>query len=146
MLKHTSAVQVKKKHQAAVLEIGMSHMGEIRYLASIAKPDVSVIINIGTMHIEHLGSMEGILQAKLEILEGMAQDGRIILNGDDNLLRNLSAEFVCDKVSDNLFAFQTCVSHLIGSVCHIVKKLFNFFINLFHLFGFLLQNRMRIFI
>ena len=74
--------------QVAVLEMGMNHFREIAYLASIAKPDVSVIINIGTMHIEHLGSMEGILQAKLEILEGMRADGKIFLNGDDSLLWN----------------------------------------------------------
>ena len=74
--------------KVAVLEMGMNHFREIAYLASIGKPDVAVIINIGTMHIEHLGSMEGILKAKLEILEGMREDGKIILNGDDALLWN----------------------------------------------------------
>ena len=74
--------------QIAVVEMGMNHFREIAYLSDIAKPDVSVIINIGTMHIEFLGSMEGILQAKLEILEGMPQDGKVILNGDDSLLWN----------------------------------------------------------
>ena len=74
--------------EVAVLEMGMNHFREIADLASIGKPDVAVIINIGTMHIEHLGSIEGILKAKLEILEGMHEDGRIILNGDDSLLWN----------------------------------------------------------
>jgi len=74
--------------QVAVLEMGMNHFREIAYLAAIAKPDIAVIINIGTMHIEHLGSVEGILQAKLEILEGMSADGKIVLNGDDSLLWN----------------------------------------------------------
>ena len=74
--------------EVAVLEMGMNHFGEIAYLSGIAKPDVAVIVNIGTMHIEHLGSMEGILQAKLEILEGMGTEGSIILNGDDSLLWN----------------------------------------------------------
>lgn len=74
--------------QIAVLEMGMNHFREIAYLASIGRPDVSVITNIGTMHIEHLGSQEGILQAKLEILEGMKADGKVILNGDDALLWN----------------------------------------------------------
>jgi len=74
--------------QVAVLEMGMNHFGEIAYLTSIGKPDVAVIINVGTMHIEHLGSMEGILRAKLEILEGMGADGTVILNGDDALLWN----------------------------------------------------------
>lgn len=74
--------------QVAVLEMGMNHFGEIAYLSGIAKPDVAVIVNIGTMHIEHLGSMEGILQAKLEILEGMNENGKVVLNGDDSLLWN----------------------------------------------------------
>ena len=79
--------------EIAVLEMGMNHFREIAYLASIALPDVAVIINIGTMHIEHLGSQEGILKAKLEILEGLGDNGKIILNGDDQLLWNL--EKVC---------------------------------------------------
>ncbi len=72
--------------QVAVLEMGMNHFREMAYLSSIAQPDIAVILNIGTMHMEHLGSQEGILQAKLEILEGMRDDGRVILNGDDRLL------------------------------------------------------------
>ena len=72
--------------EVAVLEMGMNHFREIAYLASIGKPDIAVIVNIGTMHIEHLGSMGGILQAKLEILEGMPENGTVILNGDDGLL------------------------------------------------------------
>ena len=72
--------------QVAVVEMGMNHFREIAYLSSIARPDVAVIVNIGTMHIEHLGSQEGILRAKLEIMEGMREDGKIVLNGDDHLL------------------------------------------------------------
>jgi len=72
--------------QVAVLEMGMNHFREMAYLSSVAQPDIAVIINIGTMHIEHLGSREGILQAKLEILEGLKPEGTILLNGDDPLL------------------------------------------------------------
>ena len=75
--------------EVAVLEMGMNHFREIAYLSDIAKPDIGIIINIGTMHIEHLGSREGILQAKLEILEGMNGDKKVLLNGDDSLLWNL---------------------------------------------------------
>lgn len=57
--------------ETAVLELGMNHFGEMARLTSIAKPDIAVITNIGTMHIEHLGSREGILQAKLEIFRGV---------------------------------------------------------------------------
>lgn len=75
--------------EVAVLEMGMNHFREIAYLTGIAKPDLAVIINIGTMHIEHLGSKEGILKAKMEILEGMGPKGKLILNGDDQLLWNV---------------------------------------------------------
>ena len=75
--------------QVAVLEMGMNHFREIAYLSGIANPDLAVIVNIGTSHIEFLGSREGIRKAKLEILEGMSAEGQIFLNGDDELLRNL---------------------------------------------------------
>ncbi len=72
--------------QIAVVEMGMNHFREIAYLSGLARPDTAVITNIGTMHIEHLGSVEGILRAKLEILEGMTPDGTVVLNGDDRRL------------------------------------------------------------
>ena len=75
--------------EVAVLEMGMNHFGEIAYLSKIAKPDVAVIVNIGTMHIEFLGSQEGIRKAKMEILEGMDAKGLLLLNGDDLMLWNL---------------------------------------------------------
>ena len=75
--------------QVAVLEMGMNHFREIAYLSGIAHPDVAVIINIGTMHIEYLGTQQGIRQAKLEILEGMTPQGMLLLNGDDTMLRCL---------------------------------------------------------
>lgn len=78
--------------QVAVLEMGMNHFGEIAYLSNIAHPDVAVIINIGTMHMEFLGSQEGIRKAKMEIVEGMSAKGMLLLNGDDTLLRNLDQE------------------------------------------------------
>ena len=75
--------------EVAVLEMGMNHFGEMAYLTSIAAPDIAVITNSGTMHIEHLGSREGILHAKLEILQGLRPGGHLIYNGDEPLLWNL---------------------------------------------------------
>lgn len=75
--------------QMAVLEMGMNHFGEMAYLASIARPDISVITNIGTSHIEYLGSREGILEAKMEIMQGMDKNGMAVFNGDELLLWNL---------------------------------------------------------
>ena len=74
--------------QVAVLEMGMNHFREMAYLSSIGRPDLAVIVNIGTMHMEHLGSREGILKAKLEILEGMEVEKPVLLNGDDSYLRS----------------------------------------------------------
>lgn len=81
--------------QMLVLELGMNHFGEMSRLTDIARPDVVVITNIGSMHIEHLGSREGILRAKLEILEGLRPGGTAVFNGDEPLLwglKNINAE------------------------------------------------------
>ena len=75
--------------QVAVLELGMNHFGEMSYLTSIARPSVVVITNIGTMHIEHFGTREGILKAKLEIMQGIREHGVAVFNGDEPLLWNL---------------------------------------------------------
>ena len=77
--------------EVAVLEMGMNHFGEMAYLTSIARPDIAIITNIGTMHIEHLGSREGILQAKLEIFRGVPKNGVGVFNGDEPLLWNVRA-------------------------------------------------------
>ncbi len=78
--------------QVAVLEMGMNHFREMAYLSEIGRPDLAVIVNIGTAHIEFLGSQKGIRQAKMEILEGMSDDGVVLLNGDDAMLRELDRE------------------------------------------------------
>ncbi len=78
--------RLEKSHEAAVIEMGMSDFGEISRMTKAVKPDVAVISNIGISHIENLGSREGILRAKLEILEGMKADAPVILNADDDLL------------------------------------------------------------
>jgi len=70
-------------HRFAVIEMGMNHAGEIRYMTKIAKPDIAVITNIGTAHIGNLGSQQAILRAKMEIFEGLGENGTALLNGDD---------------------------------------------------------------
>lgn len=81
---------LEQEHQAAVIETGMNHAGEIRYLGEMVRPDIAVITNIGDAHIEYLGSRQGILKAKCEIFENLKQDGLAILNGDDALLDTVS--------------------------------------------------------
>lgn len=73
--------------EAAVLEMGMNHRGELSLLTAMAQPEIALITNVGTMHIEHLGSRENILQAKLEMLEGLRPNGKVLFCGDNDLLR-----------------------------------------------------------
>lgn len=81
-----------KNTEVAVLELGMSEFREIDYLSAIAKPDIAVITNIGTSHIENLGSREGILKAKTEMLPYIQEKGIVILNADDDMLITLDTE------------------------------------------------------
>ncbi len=76
--------------QAAVVEMGMDNKGQISTLSKCALPDMAVITNIGVSHMENLGSREGILSAKLEILDGLKENAPVFLNGDDPYL--MSAE------------------------------------------------------
>lgn len=79
------------QHQAAVIETGMNHFGEIRYLGEMVRPDIAVITNVGDAHIENLGNTrQGILQAKCEIFENLAPNGIAVLNGDDPLLNTVT--------------------------------------------------------
>ena len=81
--------RLDSSYEAAVIEMGMSHFGEIHRLSKTAKPTISIITNIGFSHIENLGSQDGILKAKLEILDGMEVDTPLILNADDKILANV---------------------------------------------------------
>lgn len=80
---------IKGEHKAAVIEMGMSAKGEISFLTKLTRPDIGVITVIGSSHIEHLGSREGIRDAKLEIRDGMSENGILVLNGDEVLLSNI---------------------------------------------------------
>ena len=84
---------LQPEHEAAVIETGMNHFGEIEYLGALVRPDIAVISNIGDAHIEFLGSREGILQAKCEIFQHLKEGGTAILNGDDALLNTVDVPF-----------------------------------------------------
>jgi len=81
------------EHEAAVIEMGMNRFGEIRNLSRIARPRVCVLTNVGEAHIEFLGSKEGILAAKSEMLEYMEPEGTAVINGDDPLLLTLTRKY-----------------------------------------------------
>ena len=84
-------LRLMPEHQAAVIETGMNHFGEIRYLGEMVRPDIAVITNVGDAHIENLGNTrQGILRAKCEIFENLTPEGISVLNGDDELLNTVT--------------------------------------------------------
>lgn len=78
--------RLREEDEVAVLEMGISDFGEMHRLSKVAKPDVAVITNIGQCHLEFLHDRDGVLRAKTEIFEFLAEDGQVILNGDDDKL------------------------------------------------------------
>ncbi|NOT68308.1 MAG: UDP-N-acetylmuramoyl-tripeptide--D-alanyl-D-alanine ligase [Methylophilaceae bacterium] len=76
-------LKLRATHQFSVLEMGMSHLGEIDYLTHIAKPTVALINNAGTAHIGEVGSRDNIAKAKGEIFAGLSDDGVAVINADD---------------------------------------------------------------
>ena len=84
-------LRLMPEHQTAVIETGMNHFGEIRYLGEMVRPDIAVITNVGDAHIENLGNTrQGILRAKCEIFENLTPEGVAVLNGDDELLNTVT--------------------------------------------------------
>ncbi|MBQ9375327.1 MAG: UDP-N-acetylmuramoyl-tripeptide--D-alanyl-D-alanine ligase [Ruminococcus sp.] len=79
---------LESRHEAAVIEMGMSHLGEISRLSLCSQPTLAVITNIGFSHVGNLGSQENILKAKMEILDGADYNAPLILSYDDKMLRN----------------------------------------------------------
>ncbi|TWC32089.1 UDP-N-acetylmuramoyl-tripeptide--D-alanyl-D-alanine ligase [Pseudomonas sp. SJZ079] len=76
-------LELAPAHRAAVIELGASRVGEIRYTVGLARPDVAIITNAGTAHVGEFGGPEKIVEAKGEILEGLTADGVAVLNLDD---------------------------------------------------------------
>lgn len=84
--------RLESSHEAAVIEMGMNHFGEISRLSKTVCPDIGVITNVGTAHIENLGSRNGILKAKSEILDGMKAGSPLVINGDSDILNKVEAD------------------------------------------------------
>ena len=79
-------------HQWAVLELGTNNPGEIARLADICSPDIAVLTNIGPAHLEGLGSIEGVMQEKGDLLKSLAPGAQAILNADDSRVIQLAAK------------------------------------------------------
>ncbi len=85
-------LELDKSYDIAILEMGMSALGEIERLVEIAKPDMAVISNIGICHIEHLKTRENILKAKLEITTLFNKNNVLAVNGNDDMLSKVSSD------------------------------------------------------
>ena len=84
-------LQLTAEHEAAVVEMGMRQLGEIRLLATLASPTIGVVTNVGETHVERLGSIENIAKAKQELVDCLAADSLAVLNGDDPYVRNMAS-------------------------------------------------------
>src|SRR5512143_3450250 len=83
-------LQLEPKHQHAVLEMGMYAPGEIARLAELSKPIVGVITNVGPIHLERMGTIEAIAEAKSELVQALPVNGTAILNWDDSRVRAMA--------------------------------------------------------
>lgn len=81
---------LEEEHEIAVVEMGISDFGEMSVLADMVRPDVCVITNIGSCHLERLGDLDGVRRAKTEMFGFMSKDGAVFLSGDDEKLSEIS--------------------------------------------------------
>ncbi|HAX50563.1 MAG TPA: UDP-N-acetylmuramoylalanyl-D-glutamyl-2, 6-diaminopimelate--D-alanyl-D-alanine ligase [Lachnospiraceae bacterium] len=118
-------LKLRDHHEVAVLEMGISNFGEMNRLSEIAKPDICVITNIGQCHLENLGSRQGILKAKSEIFNYMNENGRVCINGDDDMLLTIKSVKGKKPIkfgfhpSNDVYATDVVSQGLLGSTCRI---------------------------
>ncbi|HHT96296.1 MAG TPA: UDP-N-acetylmuramoyl-tripeptide--D-alanyl-D-alanine ligase [Clostridiales bacterium] len=114
-------LKIRNHHQIAILEMGINDFNEMHRLSEIAKPDIVVITNIGECHLEKLGSRVGVLKAKTEIFDFISENGKVIINGDDDMLSTIDMvgsikpiRFGLDSKND-IFANNLVSKGLLGS-------------------------------
>jgi UDP-N-acetylmuramoyl-tripeptide--D-alanyl-D-alanine ligase len=86
-------LKLEPEHDVAVIEMGMSHAGEIRALAKIARPEIGVVTNVAPVHLEFFDSLAGIARAKYELIESLPASGTAVLNADDEYVAQFGRDF-----------------------------------------------------
>src|ERR1700747_2845005 len=86
-------LKLQPEHEVAVIEMGMSHSGEIAALARIAQPEIGVVTNVAPVHLEYFDSLAGIARAKYELIESLPHSGTAVLNADDDYVAQFGRDF-----------------------------------------------------
>ncbi|HJR71064.1 MAG TPA: UDP-N-acetylmuramoyl-tripeptide--D-alanyl-D-alanine ligase [Gammaproteobacteria bacterium] len=89
-------MRLTDEHDAAVIELGANHLGEIDYLGSLVEPTVGIITNAAAAHLEGFGSLEGVCQGKGELLDHLPRAGSAVLNADDRFRSDWVARSRCE--------------------------------------------------
>jgi UDP-N-acetylmuramoyl-tripeptide--D-alanyl-D-alanine ligase len=106
-------MRLTAEHDAAVIELGANHLGEIDYLATLVQPTVGIITNAAAAHLEGFGSLEGVAQGKGELLDHLPRAGTAVLNADDRFRSEWAVRSRCEfTVTFGVAANADC--HVLG--------------------------------
>ena len=115
-----SLLNIKKKHDFSILEVGMDKKGEINKLTNIIKPDLGIITNISYAHIKNFNNLNQIAKAKAEMMNNITLDGTIVLNMDDNYFNYLKEIAIQKKLKVISFSKKNNSSNI--GLIKIIKK------------------------